>query len=89
MKSKIYIVSETMEESQIVSGIFLQLIKEKNIDAEIVSVSSAQSNTAAVYASPGDVVVAGTFQTITMADPNQRPIHLVDGTSITFKNTTN
>lgn len=88
MKSKIYVVSETMEESQIVSGVLLRIIAEHKLDAEIVSVTSGQyfdQMVVCVPSGPADCatvgfpaqVADGAF--ITVCNPESRPINIGTG----------
>lgn len=77
MKSKIYVVSETMEESQVVSGILLKIIDDHKIDAEIVSVTSGQYFDQMSICIPA---VTGDPATVFIqSDLNSMPIHVVTG----------
>jgi hypothetical protein len=80
MKSKIYVISETMEESQIVSGVLLTIIDEHKLDAEIVSVTSGK-----YFDQMAVCIPAGTVEPATIfiqSNPNSRPIHFGTGETI-------
>lgn len=97
MKSKIYVVSETMEESQIVSGVLLRIIAEHKLDAEIVSVTSGQyfdqmvvcvpsggtAEAASYHVSAPAIASHGTVITV-VNDPNSRSIFVGTGETVSI-----
>jgi hypothetical protein len=98
MKTKIYVVSETMDESQIVSGVLLKAIHDQKLDAEIVSVTTNQfineqsvvcvpyggyAEAASGHASAPVVAAQATVITV-INDPISRPIHVGTGETVTI-----